>query len=103
MSATEAVSVTILDRELTLACSAEERESLVDTAQDLDRRLRELRTSHRAVGIDRLALLLALNLAHELRQIQHGAGPASRGADRAIADMRKRVGAALDALEAHFR
>lgn len=103
MSASQAVSVTILDRELTLACKAEEREDLVDTARDLDKRLRELRAAHRSVGIDRLALLLALNLAHELRQIEHGAGPASRGADRAIADMRKRLGAALDALEAHFR
>ncbi|MCW5566782.1 MAG: cell division protein ZapA, partial [Dokdonella sp.] len=64
----EPVSVRILDREYLIACAPEERSSLLNAALYLDRKLRELRdaSANRGGGLDRIAVLAALNIAHEL-------------------------------------
>lgn len=64
----EPVSVRILDREYTVGVSEAERASLTSAARLLDARMRELRGSNKMVAPDRLAVLTALNLAHELQQ-----------------------------------
>lgn len=66
MSSNEQVSVRILDREYLIACAANERESLLAAATHLDQRMRDLRTSTRIAGLDRIAVLAALNISHEL-------------------------------------
>ncbi|WP_066094181.1 cell division protein ZapA [Xanthomonas massiliensis] len=70
----EPVSVRILDREYTVGVEAEERESLLAAARLLDARMREIRSAHRMAALDRVAVLAALNLAHELLGVreQHG-------------------------------
>ncbi|WP_115528821.1 MULTISPECIES: cell division protein ZapA [Xanthomonas] len=70
MSTTEPVSVRILDREYTVGVTAEERESLTAAARLLDLRMREIRGSNRMAAVDRVAVLAALNLAHELQQVR---------------------------------
>ena len=73
----EPVNVRILDREYTVGVSEDERASLTAAARLLDARMRELRGGNKMVALDRLAVLTALNLAHELQQRQHaGAGGA---------------------------
>lgn len=64
----EPVNVRIADREYMVACEPHERESLIEAARLLDGRMREIRTANRMAGIDRIAVLAALNLAHELSQ-----------------------------------
>ena len=64
----EPVTVRILDREYTVGVSDAERTSLTSAARMLDSRMRELRGSNKMVAPDRLAVLTALNLAHELQQ-----------------------------------
>ncbi|XHH29015.1 cell division protein ZapA [Xanthomonas euroxanthea] len=70
MSTNEPVSVRILDREYTVGVTAEERESLTAAARLLDLRMREIRGSNRMAAVDRVAVLAALNLAHELQQLR---------------------------------
>ncbi|MCS3747292.1 cell division protein ZapA [Xanthomonas sp. 3793] len=70
MSTTEPVSVRILDREYTVGVTADERESLTAAARLLDLRMREIRGSNRMAAVDRVAVLAALNLAHELQQLR---------------------------------
>ena len=65
---TEPVEVRILDRDYTVGVAADERDSLRAAARMLDARMREIRGSNRMVSLDRLAVLAALNLAHELQQ-----------------------------------
>lgn len=60
------VAVRILDREYLIACKPEERAGLVSAAAYLDGKLRELRDSHRGGGLERIAVLAGLNIAHEL-------------------------------------
>ncbi len=62
----EAVTVKILDRDYQIACQAEEREGLIRAASYLDGKLRELRESNRGGGLERVAVLAGLNIAHEL-------------------------------------
>jgi cell division protein ZapA len=70
----EPVTVRILDREYTVGVSDAERASLTSAARLLDLRMRELRGSNKMVAPDRLAVLTALNLAHELQQLRDGGG-----------------------------
>lgn len=62
----EPVSVSILDREFLIACTPEERPGLIAAASYLDGKMREVRNAVRAPGLDRIAVLAALNIAHEL-------------------------------------
>lgn len=64
----EPVSVRVLDREYTVGVTEAERASLTSAARMLDARMRELRGTNKMVAPDRLAILTALNLAHELQQ-----------------------------------
>jgi cell division protein ZapA len=60
------VSVRLLDREYQVACPVEERSDLLDSAEYLDGKMREIRDTGKVVGLDRIAVIAALNLANEL-------------------------------------
>jgi len=60
------VSVRILDKEYQVACPVEERTDLLDSAEILNAKMREIRDSGRVVGLDRIAVMAALNMANDL-------------------------------------
>jgi len=62
------VSVRILDKEYQVACPASERTNLLDSAEVLNTKMREIRDSGRIVGLDRIAVMAALNMANDLIQ-----------------------------------
>lgn len=63
------VTVRILDKEYQVACRPEEKAALLTAAQELDQRMRQVRNSGAtAIGLDRIAVMVALNLCHELQQ-----------------------------------
>lgn len=64
------VSVRILDKEYQVACPTEERMELLDSAEILNAKMREIRDTGRVVGLDRIAVMAALNMAHELIHAQ---------------------------------
>jgi len=64
----EPVSVRIMDRDYLIACPADERDALQDSARHLDRKMKEIRDSGKIVGAERIAVMAALNLTHELLQ-----------------------------------
>jgi cell division protein ZapA len=70
MSAGEPVSVSILDREYLIACTPDERAGLIAAASFLDGKMREIRAGARAANLDRIAVLAALTIAHELLGIK---------------------------------
>lgn len=69
-AANEPVNVRLLDREYTVGVEPEERDSLIAAARLLDARMREVRGSNRMAAVDRVTVLAALNLAHELQQLR---------------------------------
>ena len=64
------VSVRILDKEYQVACPADERTDLLDSAEILNAKMREIRDTGRIVGLDRIAVMAALNMANDLLHAQ---------------------------------
>lgn len=64
------VTVHILGKEYRIGCKEGERNSLLASAQLVDQRMREIRQSGRVLGSDRIAVLAALNIAHDLLEAQ---------------------------------
>ncbi len=58
--------VNILDKEYLVACPEGEREALFASAELLTQKMKEIRDSGKIVGADRIAVMAALNMAHEL-------------------------------------
>lgn len=67
---TTQVSVRILDKEYQVACPASERTDLLDSAEILNAKMKEIRDSGRIVGLDRIAVMAALNMANDLLHAQ---------------------------------
>ena len=93
----EPVTVRILDREYTVGVSEDERDSLTAAARMLDARMRELRGGNKMVAPDRLAVLTALNLAHELQQSQTPATARSGDPFALLDDANRKLDALLAA------
>jgi cell division protein ZapA len=64
------VSVRILDKEYQVACASGERTDLLDSAEILNSKMLEIRDSGRVVGLDRIAVMAALNMANDLLHAQ---------------------------------
>ena len=96
MSATEPVSIRLLDREYTVGCDPDERDSLMTAARLLDGKMREVRGTNRMAALDRVAVLAALNLAHELQQLRHDADHRDRELTRTLAELQRKLDAVLE-------
>ncbi|WP_230980008.1 cell division protein ZapA [Steroidobacter gossypii] len=88
------VSVRILEKEYQVACLPEERSELLDSAEFLNGKMREIRDAGNIVGLDRIAVMAALNLAHELLKRNRNDAIESEVSDR-VRQMRERVESAL--------
>lgn len=74
MPATQ-VTVRLLEKDYQISCPEEERAALMESADYLSEKMKEIRDSGRVVGLDRIAVMAALNLAHDFLQSQtEGAG-----------------------------
>jgi cell division protein ZapA len=62
------VSIRILEKEYQVACPANEKTALMESAEMLNQKMREIRDSGKVVGLDRVAVMAALNMANELLQ-----------------------------------
>ena len=96
-STSEPVIIRILDREYTVGCEPDERDSLSAAARLLDARMREIRGGNRVAALDRVAVLAALILAHELQQLRDDAQRRDRDMRRTLDGVEARLDAVLDA------
>jgi cell division protein ZapA len=64
------VSLMIMGKEYKITCDPEEQEELIYSAQKLDQQMRKMRDSGKVAGPDRIAVMAALNLAHELQMLK---------------------------------
>jgi cell division protein ZapA len=93
MSSTiKTLDVKILDRELRIACPEEERAELLDAVAYLDKKMREIHETGKIASIERIALMAALNITHELLGMKVG-----RGVD--LADFTRRMDAMQAAID----
>lgn len=95
MSDAARVSIRILEKEYQVACPPDERAALLESAELLNARMREIRDSGRVVGLERIAVMAALNIANDLiRSRDRGENLETRAKARVRA-MRERVESAL--------
>ncbi len=91
---TVSVDVHILDKSYRIACPEDERDELVECARMLNDKMRELRGSSRVLNNDRLAIMVALNLSHELLTLRrHASG---QELDRRMSTLADRIQTALN-------
>ncbi len=62
-------SVTILDKEYRVSCPPDEQEALVRAAQYLNDKMRDIRAGGNVIGVERIAVMAALNISYELLRI----------------------------------
>ncbi len=92
----EAVNIRILDREYTIGVGPEERDGLIAAARLLDAKMREVRGNNRMAAVDRIAVLAALNIAHDLQQLRQEQEARDHEITHALRDLHRK----LDALGA---
>jgi cell division protein ZapA len=71
MSETVPVNVQILDKEYMISCPLEDKDALLQSAKVLNERMREVRDGGKVLGTERIAVMAALNIVHELLRHQN--------------------------------
>lgn len=64
------VTVRILDKEYAIACPPEEKPALLESVEVLSGKMREIRDSGKVVGLDRIAVIAALNVTHDMLRLR---------------------------------
>jgi cell division protein ZapA len=85
------VSVRIMEKEYVVACPYEERSALLDAAEFLNARMREIRDTGKVVGLDRILVMAALNLAHEFLKGKDRESRLDNGVGQRVRALRERV------------
>ena len=93
---TEPITLVIFGKEYKIACAKNEREDLMTSAQQLDQQMMEIRDSGRVSGSDRIAVMAALNIAHELKLLQKQGHYSDHGLGEHIAALRHKIESVLD-------
>ncbi len=89
------VTVKILDKDYQVACPEEQEAELIASARYLDKQMRGIRESGKVIGLERIAVMAALNISYELLQASEGGGdPASPDAS-AVDSLNRKLDDAL--------
>lgn len=103
MSEIKQLDVSIMGREFRVGCPVEEEATLLQAVDLLNGKMQEIRSTGKVVGLEKIAILAALNISHEFLQVQVGGGDFDIGAiQRRIKDMDAVIDAALQEQNALF-
>ncbi|HEY9277201.1 MAG TPA: cell division protein ZapA [Methylotenera sp.] len=91
MSEIKGVDVSIMGRNFTVSCTDEERPGLINAVNFLDKKMRDIRDSGKVIGVERIAIMTALNLAHELLN--------SKSGDVDVGDIKRRIAIMQDQID----
>ena len=87
----KAVDVKIMGREFTISCVEEEREDLLSAVSYLNKKMSEISDSGKVIGVERIAIMAALNLSHELLSTKSG--------NVDVGDVKRRLNAMQDSID----
>ena len=93
----EPVTIKLIDREFLIGCEPDERAGLVAAAAFLDTKMRELRHAVKSPGFDRLAVLAAISITHELLDLRQRGDADSSTLAHDIGTLRKKLETSLTA------
>ncbi len=92
------LDIRIMDKDYRVACPHDQQASLKDSATFLNDRLNEIKRKGSIIGTERIAIMVALNLAHELLGSQESAGDFEDIDDRML-NLQKKIDIALRDIE----
>ncbi len=78
-------------RDFTVSCTDEERPGLLNAVNFLDKKMRDIRDSGKVIGVERIAIMTALNLSYELLN--------SKSGDVNIGDIKRRISMMQDQID----
>ena len=88
------VTIDILDKSYQVACEPQQEEELRRAARDLDDQMRSIRSTGKVIGLERVAIMAALNLSHEVLSLKSGSQP-DDSQERVIKGISSRIDDAL--------
>jgi cell division protein ZapA len=94
----EQVTLKILDKDYAVACSSEQRQDLIEAAQLLDRRMREVRDSGKVLGLERVAVMAALNMSHEIHTLRSREDSVNQALGSRVHELKIKLESALHTL-----
>ena len=105
----DSLDVSIMGRDYRIACKPEEQRELLDAVAYVDQQMKEIRDTAKQNNAERVAVMVALNVTHELLRARAAAGPATsaapangvdlNGLKRRIQTMQSTIDAALSEQE----
>ena len=102
MAEPKTVEVTLLGRSYRVACEEHEREALMQAVAYLDAKMNEIRKAGKVMGAERIAVMTALNVAHELLSVRLGTGFDVGQAKRRLLALESQIDAAIAKQEKLF-
>ncbi|MVF23486.1 cell division protein ZapA [Methylocaldum sp. RMAD-M] len=90
------IKVQILGKEYPISCPEDQQHDLLIAARYLDEKMRQIRGTGRVIGTERIAVMAALNIAHELLQAQQQNKLLSQDLRDRFSSLHERLDAALD-------
>ncbi len=92
---TTPITIHILEKEYRIACPDQERDALLSAASYLGKKMKEIRDSGKVVGADRIAVMAALNITHELLKARNEIDSQSDNLGHRIRSLQNKIDAAL--------
>ena len=74
MSEGKSLQITIMGRDFRVACAENEQAGLLQAVDYLNKKMLEIRDSGKVIGLERIAIMAALNIAHEFLSVKVGGG-----------------------------
>jgi len=102
-SKSKTLDVKILDRELRVACPEGEREELLDAVAYLNRKMTGIRDAGKIANVERIAIMAALNISHELLSMKVGRGVDLSDLTRRMSSMQAAIDQALAEQDTLFK
>ena len=90
------VSLTIMGKEYKIACELDEQDDLIRSAHQLDIQMRKMRDAGKVSGSDRIAVMAALNLAHELQLMKTQNAQLNKNLNECLAKLSKKIETVLE-------
>lgn len=96
MSEIKQLDVNIMGREFRVGCPTDEEATLLQAVDMLNQKMQEIRGTGKVVGIEKIAIMAALNICHEFLQVRVGGGDIDIGVlQRRIKNMDEMIDVAL--------
>lgn len=96
MTTSKSITIKILGKEYQISCAEDQTHHLIDAALLLDDKMKEIRFSGRVIGLERIAVMAALNIAHELLRMKDEMSHTAKDTDNKLQQLHEKLTSALN-------